>query len=130
MRKNQSGFSLVELMIAVAVIGILAAVAYPSYTSYVIRANRGEAQSYLMDLAQKQQQYLMDARKYTANISDLNATEPASVSKNYTISIGDVGNAPPTFTITASPKSGTAQAGDGDLTIDQSGGKTWTGGSW
>jgi type IV pilus assembly protein PilE len=128
--QTAKGFTLIELMITVAVIGILAAIAYPSYTQYVVRANRGEAQAYLMDLAQRQQQILMDSRAYASTVSAIGVPEPASVARNYDVSIGGVSATPPTFTITAAPKSGTAQAGDGNLTINQSGAKTWAGGSW
>lgn len=128
--QSSKGFTLIELMVTVAVIGILAAIAYPSYTQYVIRANRGEAQSYLMDLAQRQQQFLMDSRTYISTVSTLGVQEPASVTKNYTVTISGVTATPPAFTITAAPKSGTVQAGDGDLVIDQSGTKTWAGGAW
>jgi prepilin-type N-terminal cleavage/methylation domain-containing protein len=54
------GFTLIELMIVVAIVAILAAVAYPAYTSHVRKAHRAAAQSCLMDLAQKQTQYLLD----------------------------------------------------------------------
>ncbi|PTU80049.1 pilus assembly protein [Pseudomonas indoloxydans] len=128
--RASKGFTLIELMVTVAIIGILAAIAYPSYTQYVVRANRAEAQSYLMDLAQRQQQVLMDSRAYLSTVSALGVQEPASVTKNYTVSISGVGTAPPAFTITAAPKAGTVQAGDGDLVIDQSGAKTWAGGAW
>ncbi|WP_280359367.1 type IV pilin protein [Pseudomonas sp. BN606] len=128
--KNVSGFTLIELMITVAIVGILAAVAYPSYTSYVKRSNRGEAQAYLMALAQKQQQLLMDSRAYTSIVTNLEVDEPSSVSRNYTVTVSSIGTTPPTFTITAAPKAGTVQAGDGNLSIDQSGDKVWAGGSW
>lgn len=124
------GFTLIELMITVVVIGVLAAIAYPSYTQYVIRANRGEAQAYLMELAQRQQQFLMDSRTYASDIDDLGVVEPPSVGRNYDVSLSDVSATPPTFTLTASPKAGTMQAGDGDLTVDQSGAKQWEGGAW
>jgi type IV pilus assembly protein PilE len=65
------GFTLIELMIAVAVVGILAAIAYPSYTAYVVRANRSAAASFLFQLANKEAQYMLDARTYTGTSTDL-----------------------------------------------------------
>lgn len=129
MRRN-SGFTLIELMITVAIVAILAAIAYPSYKQYVIRANRSEAQAYLMDLSQRQQQYLMDARAYAGSETTLGASQPSRVADNYTITIDVPDEVPPTFTITAEPKTGTVQSDDGDLSINQAGAKTWTGGVW
>ncbi|WP_207887504.1 type IV pilin protein [Pseudomonas sp. 30_B] len=131
MRRN-SGFTLIELMITVAIVAILAAVAYPSYKQYVIRANRSEAQAYLMDLSQRQQQYLMDSRTYADSDTTLGATQPSRVAANYTITVTvpAPGEPSPSFQIKAAPKSGTMQAGDGDLSINQAGTKTWTKGVW
>lgn len=128
--RRTSGFTLIELMITVAIVAILAAIAYPSYKQYLIRANRSEAQAYLMDLSQRQQQYLMDARAYTGSETTLGASQPSRVADNYTITITVGSGLPPSFTITATPKSGTVQSGDGNLTINQAGAKTWTGGVW
>ena len=66
MQTRNSGFTLIELMITVAVIGILAAVAYPSYNDYLIRATRSAAQSFMLDVSNKEEQYLLDARIYAA----------------------------------------------------------------
>ena len=68
MRKAQlqsiRGFTLVELMITVLVVGILATVALPSYKEYIIRSNRAAAQSEMMNIANRQQQFLIADRGY------------------------------------------------------------------
>lgn len=59
------GFTLIELMITMAVIAILAAVAYPSYQDHIRRGIRSQGQQYLMDLAQREEQFVLDQRQYT-----------------------------------------------------------------
>ena len=124
---RRRGFTLIELMITAAIVAILAAVAYPAYTSHVRKSHRAAAQSYLMDLAQKQTQYLLDNRGYAPTEAALNATTPTDVSKYYdTIGFDlciPVACPPPSFTLTATPKAGTVQASDVTLTINQAGKK-------
>lgn len=123
--RRRSGVTLVELMIAVAIVGILAAIAFPSYQRYTVSTHRASAQSHLLDIAQNQQQYLVDNRAYASTLADLNGmTTPADVSQYYTITIDVSAGPPPTFTATATPKAGTAQAGDVTLTINNVGTKT------
>lgn len=120
--QKQKGFTLMELMITVAIIGILAAVAYPSYIQHTVRANRSAAQSYMIGLANKQEQTMLDSRQYTTTTSDLLAT-PIEVSRNYTIAI-TLPNAS-AYTITATPI-GTQLARDtkcNKLTLSQTGAK-------
>lgn len=61
-RRKELGFTLMELLITVAIIGILASVAYPSYTDFVVRSNRSEAQRELMRFANLQEQVFVDRR--------------------------------------------------------------------
>ncbi|MCP3852652.1 MAG: prepilin-type N-terminal cleavage/methylation domain-containing protein [Gammaproteobacteria bacterium] len=64
MKKVSKGFTLIEIMIVVAVVAILAAIAVPSYSDYVLRAKRVDAANKLMDIANRQQQYFLDNRSY------------------------------------------------------------------
>ncbi|MDM9225657.1 type IV pilin protein, partial [Klebsiella pneumoniae] len=65
-RKQSRGFTLIELMIVVAVIGILAAVAYPSYQEYVRKSKRAEGRTALMELLQQQERYMTQNNTYFA----------------------------------------------------------------
>ena len=130
------GFTLIELLITVAIVGVLAAIAYPSYEGYVRRSKRSEAQQLLSAIANREGQYLLDSRQYTNVIgaTGLNAnTErwictptaaPTSCTNGaYSVAVA-VNNAatPPTFTATATATG--KQVPDGDLTINQAGAKT------
>lgn len=73
-RPRAHGFTLVEVMIVVAIIGILASIALPSYTQYVVQARRTEAQAVLMELAQRQERYRVNHTSYTTSLTDLGFT--------------------------------------------------------
>lgn len=121
---RQRGFTLIELMIVVAVIGILAAVAYPSYLDQVRKARRAEAQATLLNIGGKQQQNLLDMRSYRSSIADLQVSVPASVQLTYSLTVV-VGTATvPAFTATAAPIG--AQTADkcGTLTLTHRGAKS------
>ena len=124
--KRARGFTLIELAMVVAIIGILAAIAVPSYQSHLRKARRAEAQSYLMDIANLEQQYLLDARTYALGagaLTLLNKTPPTGVASFYTVTVTpDTPTIPPSFMITATPKSG-PQESDGALTLDETGRK-------
>jgi len=126
------GFTLIELMVTVAIVGMLAAVAYPSYIDYIIRSKRSAAQGYMLELSSLQQRYLLDARTYAADLATLNSSVPSNVSPNYTVTTSlKTGTTLPGFTVTATPI-GSQLARDtacGTLTIDEAGTKTASGSS-
>ena len=121
------GFTLIELMIVVAVVSILAAVAYPSYTDYVRRGHRASAQAFMMDVAQRQQQHFAQRRQFAASLADLGLSAPADVAKHYDVTVDAADGPPPTFTLTATPRAGTIQAADPTLSLASSGAKSPTG---
>ncbi len=117
MRKSM-GFSLIELLIAIAVLGILAAVAYPSYAEHVRKTRRVETQTLMMDVVTRQQQYMLDVRSYAANVSDLGVTVPAQVSDAYTLTLTlSAAGAVPAFTLTAVPKGAQTKEACGTLSV-------------
>ncbi|MBD9665365.1 type IV pilus assembly protein PilE [Variovorax paradoxus] len=126
--RKRNGFTLIELMITVAIIAILASIAYPSYQQYIVRSKRSAAQAQMMDIANRQQQFLLANRVYATKdaLTASGYTLPAEVAANYgyTITLQDASTAVPSFLLTFSPTSTGSQRGDGDLTLDNQGVKT------
>lgn len=118
------GFSLIELMIAVAIVGILVAIAVPSYQDHLRKGRRAEAQAFLTQVVQRQQQYLLDARTYATSLAELNMVAPTSVTQHYTINVTVPAVVPPQFTVTATVIPGGVQEKDGNLSITNTGAKT------
>jgi type IV pilus assembly protein PilE len=126
-----AGFTLIEVMIALVIVAILVSVALPSYLDHLRKTRRSAAQSFMVDVASRQQQYLMDARSYAGGagaLVALNMPVPGDVSKYYSVTVGPAApTVPPAYTITATPIAGSAQVPDGVLTLDHQGSKTRNG---
>ena len=128
----KSGFTLVELLIAVAIVGILAAVAYPSYMDYVLVSKRSEAQATLMDIANRQEMYYLDHHQYAVDLkTELGLSANPLITDNgyYSISSSSA-LATAGFTLTATAIN--EQAADTDcatLGINQNLEKTGTSGN-
>lgn len=126
-RTSQSGITLIELMVTVAIVAILAGIAYPSYQSQVRKSRRAAAQAFLMDVAARQLQRMVDVRSYATafGVGGLNMTLPSELNGFYTVTVA-ADNVPPGigFTLTATPIG--AQVNDSacnPLTLDQAGAK-------
>ena len=116
---RQSGFTLIELMITVAIVGILAAIAYPSYQSYVLQSRRAEAIAGLLDLQQQAEKWRVSHTTYPSNS---NVNLPSS--DHYTFTVEDI--TPTAYRLKATAKSSSPQNSDTGctwLTFDQNGAK-------
>lgn len=110
-------------MIAVAVVGIVSSIAYPSYVAHVRKSRQADAQAALMNIAARQQQMLLDTRSYADTVATLNVTLPIAVVQHYAVTI-TVGTATvPTFTATAAPVGAQLASTCGVLSINQTGTK-------
>jgi type IV pilus assembly protein PilE len=133
-QRKISGVTMLELLIVVAIIGMIASFAYPTYLGYVAKAKRTAATSTLMQVADRQQQFFMDRKAYTSDLNDLGygadplvikddgaASIAADLQSVYSISLSGVAGA--TYTITAVPLHGqlARDATCGSLTLNQAG---------
>jgi len=125
------GFTLAELMIVVAIVGILSAISYPSYQRYMLRSYRADAQQFMMKMDARQRQILIEQRAYATAPNALNVssqgwacTATDCSNGKYTISFNpavDNTATPPSYTICAVPSAQTAS--DGTITLDSTGAK-------
>ena len=125
------GFTLIELMITVTVIGILTAIAYPSYQDYIRRGVRSQGQQFLMDLAQREEQFFLDQKLYTTttgagglNMPVSACTVPCEIQGKYSAPVITLIAGPPAgFRISLTPVAGSimnpgATTNDGTLIIN------------
>ena len=116
-------------MIVVVIVGVLAGVAIPSYREYNKKANRSAAQQIMLNIVQREEQYLLDARAYTTalNSTGLNIVQDgwtcsaaSCVNPFYSVTVAVAAGTPPSYTVTAVPTTG-YQVSDGTLTLTSAG---------
>jgi type IV pilus assembly protein PilE len=131
-RSNYKGFTLVEMMIVVAIVGILAAVALPSYRSYIIRAARVQAQTELLALASLQEKIFLNSNNYAFSVAaaydgtatgGLGRSSGQTTDGRYTLSL-DITQPAQTFVLKATPVISSTQVGDGTISVSENGART------
>ena len=135
--QKSAGFSLIELMVVVAIIAILFGLALPSYREYVLRANRSVAQAELLEMAGRQEQFFVNNKTYTTSLTTLGypatyyvnreGAQTTSALAVYQMTISNTGTAT-SFSLTATRRNGQTEDTDcGNLTLDNLGNKTASG---
>lgn len=129
MRQGQAGFTLLEMMIVLAIIGIITAVATPSYQRHVRSTQRAEAVAFMEDCATKMQRHFTQNMTWAGvSLSTVCPTPPASSSKlsaNYTISLPTATAS--AYTLSAAPQGSQASDECGTLSVTSAGGRSATG---
>jgi type IV pilus assembly protein PilE len=131
-RRHGRGFTLIELMIAVAIIGILVKLAYPAYNQSVRKSRRSDAKTALLDLAQREERYMSTQNVYTADPVALGfptgTTFPMPVltgsTAYYNLAVTAPAGSPPSFTATATPTGGQTVDPCGIYTLKNTGEQT------
>lgn len=128
MMQRKRGFTLIELMIVVAIIAILAVIAVPWWGRYMYRARRADAQNMLTHIAQMEERYYTDNNSYTQTLTNLGYTTPVLSENGYytaTLAVNPASAASQGYIATATPTLGGPQVGDacGALSIDNTGQK-------
>jgi type IV pilus assembly protein PilE len=124
-KPSQRGFTLIEMMIVVVIIGVLASIAYPSYTEYVLRANRTEGMAMLSDAAARQERFFVQNHAYITSNGDLeklrvpSSTSPGvtSTTGKYTLSVTSANG----YTLKATPTQAQKDTKCGTLVLDAKG---------
>lgn len=128
--RQSKGFTLVELLVVLSIIGIMAAVGFPAYNDYVQRSHRVDLQAHLMQLASNLERYKSQQMSYTgvtlAMVNSNVAVYPTAGTAKYNLALTLTPAAAPTsWSLTATPVSAGTQAGDGALRIDSQGRRCW-----
>lgn len=124
--ERSRGFSLIELMVVVAIIAVLASLAVPAYLRYGYRARRVDGQQLLLTIANAEERYYAVNNQYTTDVTQIGfATSPAASNNGYYLAtLATTGTSTQAYTATAAPQGNQAKDVCGSLTIDNTGNKT------
>lgn len=122
MSSSNRGFTLIELMISVAIIGVLVSIVFPSYQQYVIESRRGEGMAMLLHVMQQQERYYTEELSYTTDLTDLGfVANPPSQNSNYAITAARCGSEPVNRCVLLTAVAQGPQVVDGNLTLNSRG---------
>jgi type IV pilus assembly protein PilE len=124
------GWTIIELMIAVTIVGIIGAIIYPNYQDYIVRSGRTEAQTELTQIAQNLESYKMaNNNSYAGATLSNDAINGSTKLKSSGVEIYDlrmtIASTGDSWTIRARPLATTRQAGDGDVALNDLGQRCW-----
>ena len=126
---NKQGFTLIELMIVIAIIGVVAAIALPNYQNYKIKTNRTVTQAEMVEIATKMNRYKASNRTYAdATVSIINGgvtSAPTVGHAAYTLEFSPSPTLATGWTLIAKPIANSSQDGNGWICINDQGQKSW-----
>jgi len=123
-KRAEGGFTLIEVMMVVVILGILVGIAFPSYQESVKKGHRSAAQAQMLDIANREQQFLLANRVYTSTFADMGYAVPADVAARYTCTVTADNTGVPGFSISCVPTSVQSGTNFATLTLTNTGVKT------